>query len=273
MITSTTNPKVKRVKRLQTDRRFRKRERAYVVEGIRWLRDLQAMAQLPTLICYTARWEADPLIVQSTAPKVMVSDAVMAEMSDVETPPGVLMVVSMRDVALPDRPNFLLILDAIQTPGNLGTMLRTAAAAGVDGVLLAPGCVDPFNPKVLRGSMGAHLRLAVISAEWPQIATLTNHLTVYSAVIHSDQPYTSVDWQQPSALIIGNEANGIGLQAEQLTTGITIPMASKTESLNAAIACGIILFEAARQRHNKTVSRSTYSNPSTRNFSRLSRTF
>ncbi|MGB1252652.1 MAG: TrmH family RNA methyltransferase, partial [Candidatus Promineifilaceae bacterium] len=151
-------------------------------------------------------------------------------------------------IGLPPRPNLLLILDQIQTPGNLGTMLRTAAAAGVDGVVLAPGCVDLFNPKVLRGSMGAHLRLGVISAEWGQIETLTNDLNVYAAIVTSAINYTAPDWRQPSALIVGNEANGIGEQAKRLSKGVTIPMSAETESLNAAMASGIILFEASRQR-------------------------
>lgn len=219
-----------------------------MVEGIRWLRDLVAMEQTPQVVCFTERWHDDSLLAQTNARKLLVSDSVMAAMSDVETPSGILMVVPRITRPLPQTPNFLLIFDRIQTPGNLGTMLRTAAAAGVDGVIFAPGCVDAFNPKVLRGSMGAHLRLGMVSADWTQIAHLTHSLTVYSAIIDSPHAYTNVDWRRPAALIVGNEANGIGVEAQHLSTGITIPMAANTESLNAAMAAGVILFEAVRQR-------------------------
>ncbi|MGB1252918.1 MAG: hypothetical protein ACPG8W_20050, partial [Candidatus Promineifilaceae bacterium] len=90
MITSLTNPTVKRIKRLVVDRRFRKREQAYIVEGVRWLRDLLAMGQAPQTVCYTERWQTEPLLAQIAGHKLLVSDAVMAGMSDVETPSGVL---------------------------------------------------------------------------------------------------------------------------------------------------------------------------------------
>ncbi len=159
--------------------------------------------------------------------------------------------------ALVERPfptpsTFLLILDAIQTPGNLGTMLRTAAAAGVDGVVLAPGCVDPYNPKVVRGSMGTLLRLPVHQLNWDEIATLTHEMDVWVAIIDGETAYTAVSWTNPTALIIGSEAHGANPQARQIAGGgVTIPMHKQTESLNAAMAAGIILFEAKRQRDQK----------------------
>jgi RNA methyltransferase, TrmH family len=143
----------------------------------------------------------------------------------------------------------LLVLDEISTPGNLGTMLRTAAAAGADGVLLGPGCVDLYNPKVVRGSMGAHLRLPAHSQSWDEIAQTVQRMQVWLATVQAERAYTAVNWQPPSALIIGSEATGASEAARQLATGsITIPMHAATESLNAAMAAGIILFEAVRQR-------------------------
>jgi TrmH family RNA methyltransferase len=249
MITSTTNNRVKMVRHLQSDRRYRTREQAFVVEGLRWLRDLHANGIVPQTLFFTEQWATDALIERCEGLCLPVSDAVMAHMSDVETPSGLLMVVPMPQLPIPDDSDFLLILDRIMTPGNLGTLLRTAAAAGVAGVLLAPGCVDLYNPKVVRSSMGAHLRLPIVSADWPQITDHVQNMQIYAAAGTATLRYTAVDWRQPSALIVGNEADGIGDSAEKLATAsISIPMATQTESLNAAMAGGIILFEAARQR-------------------------
>lgn len=257
MITSLSNSKVKHVRRLQRDKRFRHRERAFVMEGTRWLTEFARLAHTPHLILYTIAWynqDNHPVILhQVDAPAQPVSEEVMAAMSDTETPPGVLATAPMRSLPLPKRPFLYLILDRVQNPGNLGTMLRTASAAGADGALLGPGCVDPYNPKVVRGSMGALLRLPVHAASWDQIEEYTKGMGVWLADAGGKRPYTAVNWSQPAALIIGNEAWGAGDAAHGLADGtITIPMRDATESLNAAIAAGVILFEAARQRRMKS---------------------
>lgn len=257
MITSVSNAKVKFVRRLQTDRRFRNREKQYVVEGTRWLTELVAMARLPELLFYTERWLETAVHTQilqqltslGQCPSLVVNDEVMQAMSDTSTPAGILAVLSMQPKPLPKNPTLLLLLDAINTPGNLGTMLRTAEAAGADGVLLGPGCVDLYNPKVVRSSMGAHLRLPVHSHSWAEIAQTVQGMQVGLATIEAETVYTAVDWTQPSALIIGSEAAGAGENAHRLATQqLTIPMHAATDSLNAAVATGILLFEAARQR-------------------------
>ena len=257
MITSSSNAKVKFVRRLQTDRRFRTQEKQYVVEGTRWLTELVTMARLPELLFYTERWLETAvhaqILQQLTTPgqstSLLVSDEVMQAMSDTSTPPGILAVLPMQPHPLPANPSLLLVLDAINTPGNLGTMLRTAGAAGVDGVLLGPNCVDLYNPKVVRGSMGAHLRLPVHSQTWPEIAKTVRGLHVWVATTAAETVHTAVDWTQPSAIIIGSEAAGAGDEAREIAHHpVTIPMQSQTESLNAAVAAGVLLFEAARQR-------------------------
>lgn len=251
MISSLSNITVKRVRRLQAERRFRQREQAFVIEGTRWIAD--AIEQDVPLVdlFITVVWQSQNSLLRDQLPTAatLVSDEVMAAMSDVSSPPGVLAIVNIAPLPLPEQPTFLLVLDAITTPGNLGTMLRTAAAAGAEGVLLAPGCVDAYNPKVLRGSMGAHFRLPVQPLSWDEIGKVVGKTAVWLATIDGDVEYTAVNWQAPSTLIIGNEANGAGDAARQLATGqLTIPMHAATESLNAAMAAGIVLFEAARQR-------------------------
>ncbi len=259
MITSLSNDKVKHVRRLQSERRFRNREKQFVVEGSRWLTELVAMSRPTAMLFYTKRWLETAVHAQilqqlttlgQSAP-VLVSEEVMLSMSDTATPAGVLAVLPMQPRPLPAQPSLLLILDEINTPGNLGTMLRTAGAAGADGVLLGPGCVDVYNPKVVRGSMGAHLRLPIHSQTWPEITATVQGMQVWVATIEAKRAYTAVNWHPPSALIIGSEAAGAGEAARNLANGgITIPMHAATESLNAAMAAGIILFEAARQRHD-----------------------
>ena len=257
MISSVSNPKVKYVSRLQNDRRFRRREQAFVVEGSRWAAEAAAAPLAPLAVFITEAWRdtavhAD-ILTQLEAlaqrPSFLVTPQVMAAMSDTTTPPGTLLVLPIQPRPLPPRPSLLLILDGIGAPGNLGTMLRTAAAAGADAVLLAPGCVDAYNPKVVRGSMGALLRLPVQALSWAGIGEVTEGTAVYVATVGAATAYTQVDWQRPSSLIIGSEAHGASPAAWQLATAaITIPMCAATESLNAAVAAGVILFEAARQR-------------------------
>ncbi|WP_420643778.1 TrmH family RNA methyltransferase [Candidatus Leptofilum sp.] len=257
MITSSSNAKVKLVRRLQADRRFRSREQRFVVEGTRWLTELVKMKLPPELLFYTQRWLETAVHAQilqqlnslGQSTPLLVSDDVMQAMSDTSTPPGILAVLPMQPPPLRPNPTLLLVLDAINTPGNLGTMLRTAGAAGVDGVLLAPDCVDLYNPKVVRGSMGSHLRLPVYSQTWDEIANTVQTMQVWLATIQAETAYTAVNWTQPSALIIGSEAAGASEAARKIThQHLTIPMHAATESLNAAVAAGVILFEAARQR-------------------------
>ena len=253
MISSLSNPKVRFVRRLQSDRRFRFSQQQFVVEGTRWMRELLSKATLLHSAFYTDSWlsqagHAD-LFSQVVGSNYVVTDEVMAAMSTTETPPGILATVAIDPRPISARSSLILILDGITNPGNLGTMLRTAAAAGVDAVLLSSGCVDIYNPKVVRGSMGALLRLPVHQLEWDEIAGAVEGLRVWVAAAGAVTAYSKVDWRKPAALIIGNEAHGASEDAYNLAnSAVSIPMNAETESLNAAIAASIIMFEAVRQR-------------------------
>ena len=146
----------------------------------------------------------------------------------------------------------------MRDPGNLGTILRSAEAAGVGQVLLAPGTVDAYNPKVVRGAMGAHFRLPLESLDWPAIAERVAGRAVWLADAAGEIAYDQVDWTAPSALIVGGEAAGAGQRAAELATGrVCIPMTGGAESLNAAMAATVILFEAARQRRGGAAKESS----------------
>ena len=258
MITSAQNERVKYVRSLAR-RRVRQREGRFVVEGTRLLDELKRAGLRPALAFYTGTWAESsagqrllPLISAADEGAWPVSETVMAACSDTQTPQGVLAVLPFMN--LEPRPGLLLILDGIRDPGNLGTILRSAEAAGVGQVLLAPGTVDLYNPKVVRGAMGAHLRLPVLSQDWPEINRRAGDRAVWLADAAAGTAYDAVDWTQPLALIVGGEASGAGQQASDLATGrVSIPMAGGADSLNAAMAATVILFEMARQRRNSTL--------------------
>jgi len=259
MITSRKNDKVRYVRALQGRRRVRQREQRFVFEGMRLVEEVVRAGISPAFVFYTEPVEADERsgrllasLCGMNVPCYTVSEPVMAVCSDTETPQGILAVLPIPGLPRPEHPTLTLILDRVRDPGNLGAILRTALAAGVDQVLLAPGTVDASNPKVVRAAMGAHLRLPVAALRWEAIAAAVTGCDVWLAAASGETVYTAVDWRRPVALIVGGEATGAGERAHALAQGqVSIPMAAGVESLNAAIATAAILFEAVRQRTAK----------------------
>jgi TrmH family RNA methyltransferase len=259
LITSNHNPKIKWVRDLQKDPDARRQAGAFVVEGVRLAEEaLQAgwKAQLLLVsldINPRAQAVVEGLAAQGT-PVEQVTESVMRSASDTQTPQGVLAVVEMSSLPLPNSPAFVFIPDGIRDPGNLGSMLRTAAAAGAEAVLVPSGGVDVYAPKVVRSAMGAHFRLPITSLEWPEIEAIVHKasLFVYLAEANTGRAYTQCDLRSPLALIVGGEAQGAGENARRLAQSyLHIPMRSGVESLNAAAAAAILLFEASRQRANE----------------------
>jgi TrmH family RNA methyltransferase len=258
-IHSLKNDRVRLVRALQERRRVRQRERRFVIEGARLCEEAGRAGLSPQFVFYTTEAQADArvgaLLQAWTSAGVSceeVSPEVMAACSDTETPQGLLAVVPLRDLPRPPQPTLTLILDRLREPGNLGTILRTALAAGVDQVLLAPGTVDATNPKAIRGGMGAGFYLPVKAMDWDEIGRAIAGCRVYLATAKSATPYTQVDWTKPAALVVGGEAEGAGDQAHALADSeIAIPLHRDVESLNAAAAAAVILFEAARQRRSE----------------------
>ena len=254
MITSTSNPRIKRVRSLQSERRARASEGLFVIEGPRLLREALAAGVAPELVFYTDEFTASQagtaLLEQVGGATAAVSEAVMKSASDTQSPQGVLAIVPTPSLHLPHNLDFVLILDGVQNPGNLGAIMRSAEAAGVRGLLLAPNTVDPTNPKVIRSAAGAHFRLPIQSIpDWQAIRQTLSGLTIYLAAARGGAYYDRVDWRNPSALIIGGEAYGASNPAASLASSrVSIPMVGGAESLNVAVAAGILLFEAARQR-------------------------
>lgn len=254
MITSTANPKVKWVRALQADSRQRRQEGVFVIEGVRLAEEALAAGWEAQLVLFTAdlsergRLALDGFA-RRAAPLEQVSPQVLRAASDTQSPQGLLVVFAQRDLPLPEPLDLVFIPDQVRDPGNLGTMLRTAAAAGVQAVLCPPDTVDAFAPKVLRAGMGAHFRLPLYSLDWDDISSHLASLKVYLAEMNEGLPYTRADFRSPLALIIGGEAQGASTSARRLAhTTVHIPMPGGSESLNAAVAAGILLFEIVRQR-------------------------
>ncbi len=251
MISSTQNDKVKLVYGLQTRTRTRLKERKVVLEGVRLIRDTIERGFKPLFMFYDPKSVDYEFLAEIQAhdfPMLEVSEEVMAYASDTQQPQGIIGVFPMPTPELPRKPNRILILDGVSEPGNMGTILRSATASGVDLVILAPHCVDPYNPKVVRSGMGAHFHIPLVQAQWYEITPYCDGLKVYAAAGGGDVRYDQADYTQRHALIIGGEARGIGDNARELADAlIYIPMAGGMESLNAAIATSVILFEATRQ--------------------------
>ena len=256
MITSLQNDKVRAARALQAQRRVRQRERRFVFEGTRLVEEAVRAGVPPDFVLYTAPVEADARgnvlltsLREMNVPCHAVNEAVMVACSDTQTPQGILAVLPIPTHPAPERPTLTLILDRVRDPGNLGAILRTALAAGVEQVLLTPGTVDASNPKVVRAAMGAHLHLRIVTLGWEAIAAAVAGSDVWLAEASGETPYTAVDWTRPVALSVGGEAAGAGEQARALAGGrVSIPMAAGVESLNTATATAVILFEVVRQR-------------------------
>jgi TrmH family RNA methyltransferase len=257
MITSTHNPKLKLVRALQGRSKERREAGAFVIDGVRLIEEAVISNWGIRFVLYdetlSERGRSQIEGLKSRGVDVEeVSTLLMKSLSETETPQGILAVLNEYQIPIPTSPNFILIPDKIRDPGNLGTLLRSAAAAGVQAVLLPPETTDAFAPKVLRSGMGAHFHLPIRSMSWDEINQLVNLTGVQVLLADMDgQPCWQTDLRQPVALIIGSEAKGASDSARKLAKAkITIPMNANIESLNAGAAGSVLMFEVVRQRSN-----------------------
>lgn len=253
MITSSQNTKIKLVRALTGRSRERRQAGAFLAEGVRLVEEAFS-ADWPfqfALFSNDLSERGNSLrrkLVERGVEVEEVESRLMGSLSETETSQGILAVLKESQIPIPPSPDFILIPDAIRDPGNLGTLLRTADAAGVETVLVPPETADAFAPKVLRAGMGAHFRLPVHPLGWDEIREYLKGLKVYLADMDGESCWET-DFRGPLALIVGGEAEGASKQARELAdTFVKIPMAEKTESLNAAVAGSVLMFEIKRQR-------------------------
>lgn len=254
MITSTSNQKIKDLKELNTKQKARRKLGAFVVEGERAV--LEVPSELLIMVYAAESFDSEKLKGFPQDKIEILSDNVFKSVCDTQTPQGVMAVVKMPHYELKDllegENTNLLILENVQDPGNLGTMMRTGEGAGITGVVMSKGTVELFNPKTVRATMGSIYRVPFYVAE-DLAETIDeikkNGVKLYAAHLKGKVFYDEVSYKGPTGFLIGNEGNGLTDEtADMADTYIKIPMAGELESLNAAMAAGILMYEANRQR-------------------------
>ncbi len=258
MITSVSNPKIKNVIKLKENSKERRKQKSFIIEGIRMFREApkdtikeiyftqEACEKFPEVRTFVQK-NYDNKAFQ-------VDNTVFKHISDTVTPQGVLAVVSVKDFSLSElikKQPFLLILEKLQDPGNMGTIIRTAEGAGVSGIIISRDSADIYNPKTVRSTMGSIFRVPVYISEnlLDDIKKLKKSgIKIYAAHLDGKSFYEK-DFTEPSAFIIGNEGNGLSEElSREADDKIFIPMMGKVESLNAAVSAAVISYEVLRQR-------------------------
>ena len=256
MITSASNARVKNVIQLNQKAKVRREQGLFVAEGKKMF--LEAPADWVSEVYVSESLSADKEIMERAEKFFceIVKDSVFRQMCDTKTPQGILTVLKLpvwteEDVLGGDAP-LVMVLEDLQDPGNAGTILRTGEGAGVKGVLLTKTCVDITNPKVIRSTMGSIYRIPFLYVE--DVVSLKKKLAdrgirTFAAHLKGENSYDREDYRGGTAFFIGNEGRGLtDSAAETADCLIRIPMCGKLESLNAAMAAGILMYEASRQR-------------------------
>ena len=264
MITSTGNARVKQLVTWQKKRKARDEEGVYIVEGIRMYREAPRAQVREVYVSeqFYSRYGEELGLSAWGRQMEILSDHVFSHVSDTKTPQGILAIVKRLNYTMNDlmqvknqKAPHLVVLDNLQDPGNLGTIFRTAEAAGVTGILLSKDCVDVYNPKVIRSTMGAVFRMPFLYVEdLPEkIKELQKEgIKTYAAHLRGENAYDEEDYTTGCAFLIGNEGNGLRDEvADCADCLIRIPMEGEAESLNAAVAAAVLMFEAGRQRRKK----------------------
>lgn len=256
MITSTSNRQMKNLSQLIKKSKVRKEQGLFVVEGRKMFQEVPKAWLKQVYASESFAKENGELLADGKFE--LVSDAVFKAVSDTQTPQGILCLVEQPSYELSDlmqgEKTHLLILEGIQDPGNLGTMLRTGEGAGITGVIMNRTTVDLFNPKTIRSTMGSIYRMPYVVTD--DLAGTVRGLKadgvkVYAAHLKGKMQYDEPDYTGASAFLIGNEGNGLTDEIADLAdTYIRIPMCGQVESLNAAISATLLMYEANRQRRH-----------------------
>lgn len=255
MITSTSNPQVKNLQQLAKKAKLRNEQDVFLVEGMKMFQEAPRERIQKVYISKNLYEEKGESFLKGFSYEVL-EDHVFGAASDTKTPQGILCVLrqyhyKLEDILEKQNPH-LLILENLQDPGNLGTIMRTAEGAGVDGVILSRTSVDLYNPKTIRSTMGSIYRMPFLYVErleeiLPKLKE--KKIQTYAAHLQGKHNYDKEDYKKGTAFLIGNEGNGLTEELSQKAdTWIRIPMQGQLESLNAAVAASILMYEAYRQR-------------------------
>ena len=260
MITSKQNTVIKEIQLIQKKKKERNSKKVFIVEGLRSVKEIPDNWNIHKyVVAKSFIPEINKIIINKGIHIIEVSDDVFESISDTKTPQGILAVVSQLDYELEDiirkDRSFFLIADQVSDPGNLGTLIRTAHASDADGIFLSKGCVDLYNPKTIRATMGSIFHIPIIiDMEMAEIINCLRDVNtnIYATALEESKIIYDYDYTEKTAIVIGNEANGIGdITRNMISHFIKIPMPGGAESLNASIAAGICMFEVVRQRMEK----------------------
>lgn len=257
-LTSKDNVHIKNIVKLKKSAKYRRQSGCFIAEGLRVCVDaVLSGAKIEALFVTEAaiekNYDAFNKLSSHADETFILSSALFGYISDTQTPQGFLCIIKTLDKSAHfdkiDNGGKYLILDNVQDPNNLGTILRSAEAFGVCGVIMSDDCCDIYNPKVVRGSMGAVFRLAILSVRsLPEWFAEHPKLNTYAAVVDKDaEKVNKITFEAPCAVVIGNEGNGIRVEtAAACNHKITIPMDGKAESLNASVAAAILIWEMVK---------------------------
>ncbi|MBR6643394.1 MAG: RNA methyltransferase [Lachnospiraceae bacterium] len=257
MITSTSNVQIKQIIALMKKSKERKEQKAFVIEGRKMFEEICQDTSRIVRAYFSESYVKD-MYTDRELPKIpheIVADSVFDAMAETVTPQGVLAVVKMPEYSLDEMvagAGTLVLLENLRDPGNLGTIIRTAEAAGVSGVILSKESVDIYNPKVIRSTMGAVYRVPFLYAE--DFMELLERLKeqnvrLLAAHLKGQKTFDKADYSGKVGILIGNEANGLSDEVAELAEEkVLIPMAGCVESLNAAVAAALLMYEAFRKQ-------------------------
>jgi len=258
VITSKENEQVKQIKKLK-DKKYRDENKKYLIEGIRLIEEaIQENSDIDTIIiceeCIKKEILDSKLLYEIAKYNCLyVTKSIFDTITDVKNPQGVMAIINQKEkqTTIDYKEEVIVILDNIQDPGNMGTILRTADSVGLKQIIISKNSVDVYNTKVIRSTMGAIFRINIIESD-DLIKTVkeikNNKFNVAITDLNTNESIYDIKYNK-SAIIIGNEANGVSKELAQIADNkIKIPMLGKTESLNASVATSIILYEYVRQK-------------------------
>ena len=257
MITSTSNVQIKQIVALLKKGKERKVQKAFVIEGRKMFEEICEQKERVRKAYFSESYwmeryenQEKPLV-----PYEIVADAVFEAMAETVTPQGVLAIVEMPEYSLEqmiEKAGTLLLLEDLRDPGNLGTIVRTAEAAGVAGIILSKESVDVYNPKVIRSTMGAIYRVPFLYVEDFKsllVQLKEQKVRLLAAHLQGTKNFDNADYSGKVGILIGNEANGLSDEVAELAEeNVLIPMAGNVESLNAAVAASLLMYEAFRKQ-------------------------
>ncbi|WP_028612193.1 TrmH family RNA methyltransferase [Paenibacillus harenae] len=260
IISSVQNEKVKQWSSL-LDKKYRDRSGRFIIEGNHLvLEALRGQAEVSAIVYDGERGIPAELLDEragegaTQAEWIQASRAVMAKCTGTNTPPPVFAVVTKLSAGLEvliGEHCLVVVLDGVRDPGNAGTIIRSADAVGADAVVLGKGCVDLYNPKTVRSTMGSLFHLPIIEADLNELFPLAREkgIKLIGTSLQAEHTCYGYDWTQPTWLLMGSEADGLSAAVrEQVDESVIIPMAGQAESLNVAMACTVLLYESLRQR-------------------------